>query len=237
MRFHLFQHAAFEGPAAIQSWITDNGHSLTTTKLFRGDPMPSQDDFDFLIIMGGPMGVEDFEQHPWLAAEREFIFQSIEADKYMLGICLGAQLIARACGAKVTKNLHREIGWFDVTIDTQNLPEVLQNVFPAKTEVFHWHGDTFEVPQGASHFASSDACSNQGFVLNGKVFGLQFHIETTAESAASLILNCGDELDGSSYVQSASEMLGDSTRFNKINQLLSAILNNLTSQAAEQGNG
>jgi len=232
MRFHLLQHAAFEGPASIQDWITGNGHRLTTTKLYRGDLLPSLSDFDFLIVIGGPMGVEEVQQYPWLSAEREFIRQSIDADKYMLGICLGAQLIARACGAKVTRNIHREIGWFDVTIENQYLPEALHDVFPAKAEVFHWHGDSFEIPEGASHFASSEACSNQGFILNGRVIGLQFHIETTADSAALLVKNCGDELDGSLYVQSALEILADSTRFRKINQLLSAMMNNLTGQAA-----
>lgn len=231
MRFHLLQHAAFEGPAAIQDWITGNGHTLTTTKLYRGDLLPSLPDFDFLIVMGGPMGVEEIQQYPWLAAEREFIRQSIDAHKYMLGICLGAQLIARACGAKVTRNIHREIGWFDVTIENQYLPEALHDVFPAKTEVFHWHGDTFEIPEGASHFATSEACRNQGFILYGRVIGLQFHIETTADSAALLVKNCGDELDGSLYVQSASEILADSTRFIKINQLLSAMMDNLSGQA------
>ena len=231
MRFHLLQHAAFEGPAAILDWITGNGHTLTTTKLYRGDLLPSLSDFDFLIVMGGPMGVEEIQQYPWLAAEREFIRQSIDAGKYMLGICLGAQLIARACGAKVTRNIHREIGWFDVTIENQYLPEALHDVFPVKTEVFHWHSDTFEIPEDASHFAASQACSNQGFILNGRVIGLQFHIETTADSAALLVKNCGEELDGSLYVQSASEILADSTRFIKINQLLSAMMDNLTGQA------
>mgnify|MGYP001820503981 FL=1 len=231
MRFHLLQHAAFEGPAAIQDWIRGNDHTLTTTKLYRGDLLPSLSDFDFLIVMGGPMGVEEIQQYPWLAAERGFIRQSIDADKYMLGICLGAQLIARACGAKVTRNIHREIGWFDVTIENQYLPEALHDVFPVKKEVFHWHSDTFEIPEDASHFAASQACSNQGFILNGRVIGLQFHIETTADSAALLVKNCGEELDGSLYVQSASEILADSTRFIKINQLLSAMMDNLTGQA------
>jgi len=233
MRFHLLQHAVFEGPAAIQDWIIANGDTLTVTKLYSGDQMPAQEGFDFLIIMGGPMGVDDVQQYPWLAAEREFIRKSIEAEKLMLGICLGAQIIARACGAMVTKNDHREIGWFDVTIDTQSLPDALKDAFSANADVFHWHGDTFEIPEGACHFAASEACSNQGFIINGRVVGLQFHIETTAESVALLIQHCGDELDGSTYVQTATEMLEDSARFTKLNQHLSALLKNLTSQAAE----
>lgn len=226
MRFHLLQHVSFEGPAAIASWISEKNHTLTTTKFFQDDLLPGIDDFDYLIVMGGPMGVEDVEQYPWLVEERRFIQQSIAAGKHILGICLGAQLIARASGARVISNRHREIGWFAITIEESRLPVVLQDVFPAGVEVFHWHGDTFEIPAGAIKFASSEACSSQGFILNGRVVGLQFHIETTEESAASLIKNCSDELDGSTYVQSEAVMMEDSARFKEINRTLYKLLAN-----------
>lgn len=227
MRFHILQQVVFEGPAAIEDWLDDNHHSITKTKLFQGDALPAQADFDVLIVMGGPMGVEDFEQYPWLVRERQFIQQSIKSGKHILGICLGAQLIARASGAAVVKNRYREIGWFDVKIGQENFPSLLKGVFNQSIEVFHWHGDTFEIPEGALHFASSAACVNQGFILNERVIGLQFHIETTAASAALLIENCGDELDGSIYVQSEAEILSDSTRFIRINQILSRLLENI----------
>jgi GMP synthase-like glutamine amidotransferase len=227
MRYHLLQHVTFEGPAAIEGWLNDNNHSLTTTKFFQGDALPAQEDFDVLIVMGGPMGVEEVQQYPWLLEERQFIQQSIENDKYILGICLGAQLIARACGAKVIKNQYREIGWFDITINEQYMPDILKDVFPEKTEVFHWHGDTFEIPEAALHFAASEACANQGFILNDRVIGLQFHIETTEASAALLVENCREELDGSTYVQSEAEILADSTRFNRLNKMLFRLLENI----------
>ena len=227
MRFHLLQHVSFEGPAAIENWLTDNHLSLTFTKFFQGDDLPRQEDFDVLIVMGGPMGVDDVEQFPWLLEERQFIQKSIDKDKTILGICLGAQLIARACDARVKKNKYREIGWFDILINNENLPDRLKDVFPEKMNVFHWHGDTFEIPDGAVHFASSEACSNQGFILNDRVIGLQFHIETTERSAILLLDNCRDELDGSKYVQSAADVLDDTTRFNKINHLLVRLLEKL----------
>ncbi|MEA1889681.1 MAG: type 1 glutamine amidotransferase, partial [Pseudomonadota bacterium] len=164
---------------------------------------------------------------PWLLKERLFIQQSISSGKYILGICLGAQLIARASGAEVVKNDYREIGWFDINIEQENLPALLNDVFKQSTEVFHWHGDTFEIPEAALHFASSEACANQGFILNDRVIGLQFHIETTESSAALLVENCRDELDGSTYVQSEAEILADSTRFNRLNRLLSRLLENI----------
>ena len=227
MRFHLLQHVTFEGPAAIEGWLNDNNHSLATTKFFQGDALPAQDDFDVLIIMGGPMGIEDVQQYPWLTEERQFIQQAIEGDKYILGICLGAQLIAGACGARVIKNKYREIGWFDISIKDENLPGILKHVFPEKMEVFHWHGDTFEIPESAKHFAASEACDNQGFILNDRVIGLQFHIETTVDSASLLVKNCRDELDGSIYVQSEEEILDEPTRFTRINKVLSRLLEKL----------
>ncbi len=228
MRFHLLQHVAFEGPAAIEGWLDDNNHSLTTTKFFQGDALPAQEDFDVLIVMGGPMGVEDVEQYPWLVRERQFIQQSISAGKYILGICLGAQLIARTSGAKVVKNRYREIGWFDINVEQGSLPSLLKNVFKPNAEVFHWHGDTFEIPEAAEHFASSEACRNQGFILNDRVIGLQFHIETTEASAVSLVENCRDDLDGSSYVQSEVEILADTARFGRLNRILFRLLENIT---------
>jgi len=232
MRFHLLQHVSFEGPAAIEDWLTNNNHSLTMTKFFQGDGLPEQEEFDVLIVMGGPMGVDDVEQYPWLIEERQFIQRSIQNDKPILGICLGAQLIAHACDARVIKNKYREIGWFDISVNNENLPTILKDIFPDNIEVFHWHGDTFEIPEGAIHFAASEACNNQGFILNNKVIGLQFHIETTADSATLLVQNCGDELDGSTYVQSEGEILADSTRFKKINWILFSLLENLTKYAS-----
>ena len=234
MRFHLLQHVSFEGPAAIEGWLKNNHHSLSKTKFFQGDDLPAQEDFDVLIVMGGPMGVEDIEQYPWLVEERQFIQESIQNDKPILGICLGAQLIARACDARVIKNKYREIGWFDLSVNNEKMPAILKDVFPENMDVFHWHGDTFEIPEGAIHFASSEACSNQGFILNNRVIGLQFHIETTADSAALLVQNCGDELDGSTYVQSEGEIYADSTRFKKINGILFSLLENLVKYASSQ---
>lgn len=228
MRFHLLQHVSFEGPAAIEGWLKDNHHSLSKTKFFQGDDLPAQEDFDVLIVMGGPMGVEDVEQYPWLIKERQFIQNSIQNDKPILGICLGAQLIARACGARVINNKYREIGWFNISIiNNENLPAVLKDVFPENMEVFHWHGDTFEMPESAIHFASSEACSNQAFILNDRVIGLQFHIETTESSANLLVDNCRDELDGSVFVQSEEEIKAEPEKYTMLNQVLFDLLENL----------
>lgn len=231
LRIHVLQHVAFEGPAAIEKWLMGRGHSLSVTKLYQNESLPTQNDFDWLIVMGGPMGVDDIEQYPWLKNERKFILNSIESGKCILGICLGSQLIAAALGAKVKKNKYREIGWFDITRSEQIKETILGDIWPESIEVFHWHGDTFEIPVGAQRLASSEACSNQGFILNNKIIGLQFHLEVTPESIGTLIENCNNELDGSVYVQSEKKLIPENPIFIKINQLLSVILEVLEKNA------
>jgi len=228
MRFHILQHVDFEGPAAIADWLDEKNYDYSVTKFFNGDVLPAQEYFDVLIVMGGPMGVGDVMKFPWLVDERQFIQHSISSKKYILGICLGAQLIARACGAAVVRNKHKEIGWFDINIKQQHLSPLLNGVFTSQyMEVFHWHGDTFEVPEGALHFASSEACENQAFIFHNRIIALQFHIEITENSTALLVDNCKDELDETSHVQSESEIFADSARFQQTNEALYRLLDNI----------
>lgn len=230
-RICVLQHVPFEGPAAIEKWIDDKGASLSVTKLYQGESLPSQNDFDWLIVMGGPMGVDDIEQYPWLIQERRFIFGTIESGKYVLGICLGAQLIAAALGAVVKKNEYREIGWFKVKRASHIAKTVLSDIWPESFEVFHWHGDTFDLPRGAKLLASSEACVNQGFILDNQVVGLQFHLEVTPDSVASLVENCSNELDGSEYVQSIDNLMATELLFIEANKLLYSVLERLESNS------
>lgn len=230
MRIHHLQHVTFEGLGSMESYFLQREHELSSTHFYLGDSTPSIQEFDWLIVMGGPMVVYDELQYPWLTEEKAFILRSIDAGKVVLGICLGAQLIADTLGAKVFKNEHREIGWFPIERKLHAAYSKLTDVFPDTLEVFHWHGDTFEIPQGAKLLASSEACRNQGFITDNRVLGLQFHLETTSESAAAPIQNCGAELDGSKYVQSAAEILSDESRFWKINGIMHSLLEKLENQ-------
>ncbi len=232
MRVHYIQHVAFEGLGAMQPYLLDKGHDLSVTHLYAGDALPAVDDLDWLIVMGGPMGIYDYEDYAWLKAEKAFIRQAIDAGKTVLGVCLGAQLIADVLGSAADKRAvyagqHKEIGWFDIHKSTELDETVLGNVFPYTLEAFHWHGDMFDVPAGAKAVGSSAACPNQGFVYDNRVVGFQFHLETTPESAAALIDACGDELDGSTYVQGAQAMLADKKRFERLNQTMYAVLDAL----------
>lgn len=229
MKVHYIQHVHFEGLSSIKSYMEENNHEFSCTRLYQGEALPPVNDFDWLIVMGGPMGIYDDENYPWLNAEKKFIKSVISSKKIVLGICLGAQLIADVLGAKVQTNKHREIGWFNISRLPGTDNTILSSVIPDNSIVFHWHGDTFDIPEGAISLAESEACKNQGFILNNRVLALQFHLETTMESATALIENCRDELDGSLYVQSEQKMLSDKQRFTDINQIMFSILGELES--------
>jgi len=227
LRVHYLQHVSFEGLGSIEPVLKDKGHQLSSTQLYNNEPLPSVDDFDWLIVMGGPMGIYDYDQYPWLLDEKPFIKAAIDAGKIVLGICLGAQLIADVLGAKLYPNEHREIGWFNINRLSGVDKTILANALPEQVEVFHWHGDTFDIPEGAVSLAQSEACPRQGFIFDNRVVAFQFHLEMTAESAAALIEHCGDELDGSHYVQPEKEMLANVKRFTVINRVMSSVLNAL----------
>ncbi len=230
MNIHHLQHVAFEGLGSMKAVLEEKGHQLSSTHLYANQDLPVLSDIDWLIVMGGPMGVYDEDVYPWLRTEKKFIREAIDAGKIVLGICLGAQLIADVLGAGVYKNAHKEIGWFNINRSADAGGMLLAQEIPEQVDVFHWHGDTFDIPEDATLLAESAACKNQGFILDERVLALQFHLETTPESAISLIDKCGDELDGSAYVQSKNEMLSDPQRFSNINQIMRSILGALERQ-------
>ena len=230
MRIHHLQHVPFEGLGSIEPVLTEKGHQLSSTHLYNNQVLPSVNDIDWLIVMGGPMNIYEEKRYPWLSAEKRLINEAINSGKIVLGICLGAQLIADVLGAKVYKNKHREIGWFNINRHSEAEKTVLSTTIPEQIEVFHWHGDTFDIPQGAKILAESEACKNQGFIMNDRIVAFQFHLETTLQSATTLIEQGRDELDGSQYVQSENDMLSNLRGFSNINQVMFSVLEVLESQ-------
>jgi len=231
MKVHYLQHVPFENLGSIEPVLKEKGHQLSATHLYADQPLPLLNDIDWLIVMGGPMGLYQEDIYPWLRMEKKFIKEAIQSGKTVLGICLGAQLIADALGSRIYKNRHREIGWFNINRLAQASNTILSEAIPEQAEVFHWHGDTFDIPQGAVALASSEACENQGFIMDDRIVALQFHLETTPKSASLLVENCGDELDGSAYVQSENDLLVNSQRFSSINQIMLSVLEALESKA------
>ncbi len=222
MKLHYLQHVPFEGLGYIEEWARSRNIEISCTRLFDNETLPDTDCFDWLVVMGGPMGIHDHDEHPWLAEEKRCIKEAIEAGKTIVGICLGAQLIADVLGAKVYPGPHKEIGWYPIR-RTSDAPEW----FPGEITVFHWHGDTFDLPEDAIHLASSDACKNQGFLYRGRVLALQFHMESTHQSVEDLVENCADELTVGPYIQSAMQIQSAFDNITHINAALSQILDEL----------
>jgi GMP synthase-like glutamine amidotransferase len=223
MRAHYLQHVPFEGLGSIEPWLRAAGYKITNTRFFESASLPNLNEIDLIVVMGGPMSVNDEVDFPWLVEEKQFIRIAIEAGKEVLGICLGAQLIASAMGAKVYRNTVKEIGWFPVKGVSPS--EELVFHFPTSEEVFHWHGETFDLPPEGIHLARSDGCENQAFQLGQSVIGLQFHLETTPESARELVSHCRTELIPSKYVQSEETILAAvPERYHVINDLMDNIL-------------
>jgi len=223
MRVHVFQHVPFEGIGSIQAWLDRHGITPGYTRFFAGETPARDLAADLLIVMGGPMSVNDTAAYPWLHAEIEFIAAAVTAERPVLGICLGAQLIARALGSRIYPHAVKEIGWFPVRA-TPSPRTGVAGALPGECLAFHWHGETFDLPPGAVNLLTSSACAHQAFQAGDTVLGLQFHLETTEETAAALVRNCPQDLAPGPCVQPAADILADATRFASANALMDDLL-------------
>lgn len=223
MRIHSLLHAKHETIAAVANWSEHHSHSLSATNLYLGDELPCIDDFDLLLIMGGPMSVNDENKYKWLASEKLFIKEAIDKGKYVLGICLGAQLIANALGAEVNTNPYKEIGWFPVKKAMWSANPIA-DILPFFFTTFHWHGETFDIPENAKLIFSSEACPNQSFIYDDRTVAFQFHMEVTPEIIQGFIEYGKNELKKDKYVQSADEILSMISLTNENNLYLFRIL-------------
>jgi len=229
MHIICLKHVTFEGPGAIAHWAGSRGHRLSTVGLHAGESIPSPEGCDMLVIMGGPMNIYEENKYPWLAQEKAAIRTAIDAGKVVLGICLGAQLIADALGSKVAMGPEIEIGWFPIQ-RSADCPKILP--LPEPLRVFHWHGDNCELPDGAVCIASSEVCPNQAFVYQEHVLGLQCHLETTREGINALIEACHLEICDGAYIQSAETMRAEpDATFDNMHKVLFKLLDHITAHA------
>ncbi|MDR1128804.1 MAG: type 1 glutamine amidotransferase [Treponema sp.] len=235
MRIHYLQHVPFEDPGFILTWAKKHGWGVTHTPLYNypkgGVPFPLIRDFDWLVIMGGPMNVYEEAEYPWLAEEKLFIKDVVDRGKLIIGLCLGAQLLSCVLGGKVTRNPCKEIGWFPVSLSPEASSLPLFSFLPKNPLVFQWHGDTFSIPEGAVHLAESEACKNQAFMYRDRIFAFQFHLENTREIIRGLVDHCGDELAEeeakSGYVQTGAELLSHPEHIAQDNQWMDEFLTRL----------
>ncbi|UHA73474.1 type 1 glutamine amidotransferase [Paenibacillus sp. 481] len=224
MKIHYVQHVPFESIEHIGVWAKEKGHEITGTYVYDNPHFPSMSEFDMLVILGGPMGVYDVDVYPWLAPEKHFIAEAIREGKLVLGICLGAQLIAEVIGGKVYRNEHKEIGWFPVKLTEAGEQSFFFKDFPDEFLPLHWHADTFQLPAEAKRIAFSKGCVNQAFVYEDHVVGLQFHLESSASSIKKLIEHCADEMEEGIYVQTSHEMCNQRGLLALSNAILFALL-------------
>ena len=227
MRLHCLQHVPFEDPAAVADWARTRGVELTVAPLYEDPTLPTSADFDWLLVLGGPMSVHDTDAFPFLNAEMDLVRAAVAAGRGVIGLCLGGQLIARALGGRVGPSPAREIGWWPVAAT-----EDAEGLLPARFEAFHWHGEAFVPPPGARRLASSEGCPAQGFALGERVLALQFHLETTPAAAAALIRHCPEDLAPGRWVQGADDILADAGRFEAANALMTTLLDRLTGNTA-----
>ena len=201
MHWHCLQHVPFEGPGHLATWVAERRHTMTFTKLWEDASFPPPDQYDGLFILGGPMNVYEDSKYTWLTEEKKFIALAVKERKPVLGICLGAQLLSITMGGSVTKSRYNEIGWFPIHLTRESHSSFPFCDFPDHFMAFHWHGDRFSIPPGATHVANSDACHEQAFVYKDHVVGVQFHLESTYDNIASLIEHCGDDIGVGPYIQ------------------------------------
>ncbi len=234
MRVHVIQHVRFEVPGLIAEWAEERGHTLTITRAW-ADSFPAQAEEGLLVVLGGPMGAADDDALPWLRPEKHFIAETIAAGGPVLGVCLGAQILALVLGGSVRRNRETEIGWYPVMLTPEGGESPLFAEWPREVVVGHWHGDIFELPEGMQSVLSSAHCRNQAFVFAERVVGLQFHLEWTRALLAGMVEACADELteSGPAITPAAELLCGVETGQRQRRELLFALLDRLALMAPE----
>jgi GMP synthase-like glutamine amidotransferase len=226
MHVHVLQHVPFEGLGSIAAWLEARNAVVSHTRFFESAILPDPTIVDLVIALGGPMSVNDEHELPWLVAEKGFVRACIEANRAVLGICLGAQLIASALGARVYPHPPKEIGW--LPIEAVPIPEGAF-AFPPVVPVFHWHGETFDLPPDAVRLARSMGCESQAFQVGRQVMGLQFHLETTPTAADAILTHCRDELVDGPFIQAEAVIRSvPSSTYQRVNVLMAEVLDYLT---------
>lgn len=207
MKIHHIMHADFETLGVINDWAKEKGHSVTGTKLYKSEKLPGVNDFDLLIVLGGPQSPLKVNQYPYLLDEIEFIKQAIAANKKVLGFCLGAQLISEALlGAKTNQSPEKEVGIYPIRLTEAGKKDRLFSGFPEVFDAIHWHNDMPGIPVGAELLATSEGCPIQALRYSDKVYGFQFHMEITCEGIADLIHHCPGDLKSSRFTQTEHEL-------------------------------
>lgn len=226
MNVCCLQHAPFEGPGNIAAWADVRDHTLTIVRPYLDERLPSPQDFDLLVVMGGPMSVHDESAHPWLILEKKLISHCLAAGKFTLGVCLGSQLLAEVLGARVYRNRFKEIGWLPLMQCPEEHSCHLLRACPREFTAFHWHGETYDLPPGTTHLARSEGCSVQAFE-HPYALGLQFHLEVTPDGVSGLVRECSSDIGSGPYEQTPIQILTRTDHYAAGESLLAQILDGI----------
>ncbi|WP_315794597.1 type 1 glutamine amidotransferase [Paenibacillus sp. BIC5C1] len=200
MKIVVFRHFLFDDPSVIISWSEDTEHELVMHDPAQGIQREWLHSLDLLVILGGPMSVYQENEYPWLIQEKAFVSEAIQMGKKVLGICLGAQMIAEILGGTVISNGEKkEIGWHQVQRKRDYHPWLTH--VPEQFTSFTWHGDTFSLPEGARLLMYSEACEHQAFAYGEHVLGLQFHLESTTQCIEQMLSRWSHELIDLPFIQ------------------------------------
>jgi GMP synthase-like glutamine amidotransferase len=214
MRVLVLQHVAIEGPGVLEPFLTQRGWQLDTVPLYAGAQLPEQPrQYQAILVMGGPMGVYDEAEYPFLRTEHDFLQRAIAQQVPILGVCLGSQLLAKALGARVYRNPCKEIGWYAVDLTAAGCSDPLFAGVESPLLVFQWHGDAFDLPPGATALASSPLCTHQVFRYGDRVYGCLFHLEVTPEMIRTWMATFREELAGVRAYIDPERILADIPRY------------------------
>ena len=200
MIVNVLQHTPNEGPGSIQKWAHLHHHEFYVYHPYQFGILPTAEETDFLVILGGPMSPND--DLPWIKQERQLIKKLLAKNVPILGICYGAQQIVKTLGYQVKKAPVKEVGWGPVTVQTDMIKGL-----PHELTVLHWHEEMFEIPQEAKILFSNDNLQNQGFVLGKQAVGLQFHLEPEEDNLKEIVVNDAQYISGSVFQQTAEQII------------------------------
>lgn len=211
--FLVLQHIECEDLGTIGKAMSRKGIEHRYVRLFDGEPAPKGlGGYTGLIILGGPMNVYEEDKFPYLKDEDILIKKAMDRGIPILGICLGGQLIAKANNAKVRKGAKKEIGWYELRLSQGGKEDAAFGGFPEKLTVFQWHGDTFDIPEGATHLAGSELFPNQAYRIGDNIYGLQFHLEVTEGMIRQWMAEYQDELASLDYID-PEKIINDTAKY------------------------
>lgn len=225
MKMLIVTHASFEKPGSILLWALKNNYIVHEVKPYQGEIIPDISSYDFVVVMGGPQSPLKINEAPYLKDEIVLIKEAIKQKKRMIGICLGAQLIGEALGARTESSPHREIGYYPINmLDAAQIDPIFK-LFPKTFNVMHWHNDMPGIASGAELLAESEGCPRQVYRYGDRVYGFQCHLELNQEIVKAMIENCPDDLKPGQYVMPRNQLID--VNYAEINARLDAVLDYL----------